>query len=638
MKKKSKHSLSNLSADSPGSHPEAPAQSILIRRPWWRSDWLFGLLLVIVTTFAYFPAWAGKPIWDDDLHHLNAGFRGLSGLARVWIEPGAVRQYYPVVATVFWMEERLWGDSPLAHHLVNILMHTVVALLLLRILRRLNVPGAPLAAALFALHPVQVETAAWNSELKNTLSGALCLGAALFYLKFDQNRRRAAYGFALGLFVLALLSKTVVATLPAALLVVFWWKRGRLSWKQDVLPLIPFFFLGAVFGILSASMERNIVGASGADYQFTAIERGLIAGRAIWFYLGKLVWPDPLIFIYPRWQISQASWWQYLFPVAALGLVVVLWSLREKWRAPLAAFLLFAGTLFPALGFVNVYPFRFSFVADHFQYLACIGPLTLAAAAMAMGFGRMKKTVTRMALLLCGVLLVTAFGAMTWRQSGMYKNMERLWSVTIARNPGAAMAHYNLGLLLLQQERTVEAVVRLTKAVSLEPENDLAHNNLGGALQRLGRKTEAAEYFRRASEIQPTVARYHANLGTALVEIGRDSEAATHYEAALNLSSSDASLANNFAWILATSRDPIVRDGPRAVILAQRAIDLSGVDNPVLEGTLAAAYAEAGRFDEAVASGEKAVSLANALNNRRVAEWNAMLLELYRARRPYHGE
>ena len=347
-----------------------------------KRDWIFGLILVFAIIIAYQPAWPGLPIWDDDAHITQPMLRSLQGLARIWMQPGASQQYYPLVHSVFWVEHRLWGDATLGYHLVNILLHAFSALLLVRILRRLEVPGAWLAATIFALHPVQVESVAWISELKNTLSGAFYLGSALAYLEFDRKRGPKLYMVALGLFVLGLLSKTIIATLPAALLLIFWWKRGRLSWRQDVRPLIPFFLAGIAAGLFTAWMERKSIGAQGSEFDFTFIERFLIAGRAIWFYLGKLFWPAELIFIYPRWNVSQAVWWQYLFPAAGLLLLTVLWKLRQRCRGSLLALLYFAGTLFPALGFFNVFPFRYSFVADHFQYLAGIGPITLVSAGI----------------------------------------------------------------------------------------------------------------------------------------------------------------------------------------------------------------------------------------------------------------
>src|SRR4051794_21872006 len=242
-----------------------------------RSGWL-ALALVALTLLAYQPAWHGQPIWDDEAHMTKPELRSLGGLARIWTEPGATQQYYPVVHSLFWFEHQLWGDAVLPYHLVNILLHVGAALLLVRLLRQLAVPGAWLAGAIFALHPVHVESVAWISELKNTLSGVCALGAAVIYLRFDDSRRAKFYLTAFVLFSLGLLAKTVIATLPAALLVIFWWQRGKLSWRRDVLPLLPFFAAGLAASFVTIWMERTQIGAVGSDFQLSVVERCLIAG------------------------------------------------------------------------------------------------------------------------------------------------------------------------------------------------------------------------------------------------------------------------------------------------------------------------------------------------------------------------
>src|SRR6516225_8804124 len=219
----------------------AAVSTLPVRPQWWQSDWFPGLALVVITVLAYMPAWNGLPIWDDDGHLTKPALRSLAGLARIWIEPGAAQQYYPLVHSVFWVEYHLWGYSTFGYHLVNILLHALSALLLVRILRELEVPGAWLAGALFALHPVQVESVAWMSELKNTLSGFFYLSAAMIYFRFTRRRTWQPYALALGLFILGLASKSAMGTLPAAVLVVLWWKRGKRSIKEDILPLAPFF-------------------------------------------------------------------------------------------------------------------------------------------------------------------------------------------------------------------------------------------------------------------------------------------------------------------------------------------------------------------------------------------------------------
>jgi tetratricopeptide (TPR) repeat protein len=742
-----------------------------------------GLLLVVATFMAYLPVWHAGFIWDDDRHVTLPILRSLHGLARIWIQLGATQQYYPLVHSVFWLEHKLWGDFPLGYHLLNVLLHAGSALLLAKILQQLKMPGAWLAAALFALHPVEVESVAWVSELKNTLSGFFYLGAALAYLEFDRNRNWKNYAAALALFALGLMSKTVIASLPGALLVAFWWQRGRLSWKKDLSPLIPFFIAGMGAGLLTAWVERRFIHAEGAEFNYSLIERFLIAGRAIWFYLGKIFWPVDLSFIYPRWQISQTVGWQYLFPVAALLLLGGLFFLRRQWRGPLAALLFFVGTLFPALGFFNVYPFRYSFVADHFQYLASLGPLTLLAAGLTSAVvrfapslappsgerARERGSLPFLPQALCAILLLT-LAALTWRQCRTYLDAETLWRTTllhdpastIARNnlsravldkgqpdeairlcqsvlashpndvtaqfnlgdallrkgrfdeaivhlqkalelqpamagipyaigeaylkkgqmdaairyfektiqlqPDYAVAFCNLGYALLQEGHRPEAVAAYSKALELDPRYALAHNDLGSILLQSGRAGEALDHFRQAVEIlpnfaearfnlaevllargrlddaisqyqktlefRPDLAEAHYKLANILAQQGREAEAISHYESALRTQPDLVRACNNLAWILATAPDPKLRNGPKAVELAQRANRLSNGKNPVLMATLAAAYAEAGQFGEAVRTIEQALPLA-AANATLTSAFQKQEAQ-YKAGQPFH--
>ena len=567
-------------------------------------EWLPGLLLVVATFLAYSPAWQGKPVWDDDAHITPPELRSLSGLARIWVQPGATQQYYPFVCSVFWLEHALWGDSTPGYHLVSLLLHAASALLLLKILRLLKVPGALLAAAIFALHPVQVESVAWISELKNTLSGILYFGSALAYLKFDRIRSGRFYAAAFGLFVLGLLSKTVIATLPAGLLLVFWWKRGRLSWKQDAVPLAPFFLVGLPVGLLTAWFERKLVHAEGATFSYTLIERCLIAGRALWFYVGKLCWPAKLAFIYPRWNVSQAEGGQYLFPLTALLVVAAAWLLsRRRNRGLLAGVLYFAGTLFPALGFFNAYPFRYSFVADHFQYLASVGILALGSAGLALVLERLRLWGRTASNLLC-MGLVATLAALSWQQSRMYSNIETLWRVTLATDPEAFLAHNNLAVILRGRGQVDEAIAHLRKALEIQPDFAEAHNNLGNALLQHGQIEEAIAHFRRAFEIEPNNAPAHANLGSALIQMGRVDDSIAQFQMALAARPDNVELLNTLAYAL-------IRKGrvDEAIVHLQRAIELSPSFADA-HNNLANILLQKGRVEEAIAHYRKALETA----------------------------
>jgi tetratricopeptide (TPR) repeat protein len=555
-----------------------------------KKDWAWSALLVLAVLAVYLPATRNGFIWDDDQHVTKAELRSIDGLVRIWTQPGVVNQYYPLVHTAFWVEHRIFGDAPRGYHVVNILLHATAAVLVLRILRQLDVPAAPLAAALFALHPVQVETVAWVSELKNTLSGVFYLGAALVYFRYDRTRTLGAYIVAFGLFMLGLLSKTVVATLPAALLVVFWWKRGRLQWKSDVWPLVPFFVAGAMAGLLSAWTEQQFIGARGPQYQLTVIERCLVAGRAFWFYLGKLAWPAELIFIYPRWQISQQVWWQYLFPAAAVVLVVAFWKLRRRWRGPLAASLFFAGMLFPTLGFFNVFPFQYSFVADHFQYLACIGPLVLAGTL----FRRLKLT---------AAILPVLLASMTWRQSATYADAETVWRATLARNPDCSLAHINLGVLLAARGQSDAATAHYRRALAIKPQDAAAYYNWANLLAAQGRTEQAMSFYQLALQFDPSLAVAHYNWANLLAAAGRPEEALSHYRAAIECQPDFPEAYLNIGHLLATLGQS---DG--AIAAYQAALRLRP-DFASAHYNLANELAARGRVDEAIGHYEAALRL-----------------------------
>ena len=482
-------------------------------------------LIFALTLLAYGPVFRAGFVWDDFGHVTRADLRSLAGLARIWFEPGATQQYYPMLHSAFWLEHTLWGDAAFGYHLVNVLLHATSACLLGTVLCRLRVPGAWAAAMLFAVHPVGVESVAWIAEQKNTLSLALYLGGALSFLRFEESRRASSYVLATILFAAAVLTKTVAATLPAALLVLAWWRRGRLSWGGDIVPLLPWIAFGLAAGAVTAWFERTLIGAEGASFTLTFGERLLLAARVPWFYLGKLVWPAGLVFIYPRWAIDAAEAWQYFFPAATIAVLAALaWRARRQ-RGPLAAALFFGGSLFPALGFVNVFPFLYSYVADHFQYLAMIGVLALAAAGASRA--RLPKTVPP--------LVIAALATLTWQHAKTFRSASTLYEDVLRRNPAAWMAHNNLAILLFEDGRALEALPHYEAALKLRPDFAEAANNLGSALNSLNRSAEALPHLEHALQLRPTYAEAHNNRGVALMSLGRATEGMAAFRSAIRL-------------------------------------------------------------------------------------------------------
>lgn len=548
MKARREVKLKSGSKSVGGSSPSNRGE-VRAARDW--TPWLV-LGLYAATLAAYWPALHAGFIWNDAEYVTAPALRSLHGLARIWFEVGATEQYYPLLHSAFWLEHQLWGDAAAGYHLATVLQHATAAWLFAAVLRRLAVPGAWLAAFVFALHPVAVESVAWISEQKNTLSLVFYLAAARVYLDFDEQRRGSRYGWALGLFVLALLSKSLTATLPAALLVVFWWKRGRLDWRRDVVPLLPWFGLGAAMGVVSAWVERTFIGADGADFALTLLQRTLLAGRIIWFYLGKISWPADLIFIYPRWTVDAAVAWQWIFTIAALGLLVGLWVLRLRNRAPLAAMLFFVGSLFPTLGFFNVYGFIYSFVADHWQYLPSLGLIALFAAGvsgiLARGSPMWRWTVP--------VVLLCTLGALSWRQSRMYGDMETFYRTTLAQNPACWMAHNNLGTLLRDSGRGEEAQAHFERVLAIKPDSAKAHNNLGAVLHDRRESAAAMPHYEAAVKLNPRSAEYRDNLATVLREQGRNEEALAQHRISLELDPDFHGARNNYGVTLrAVGRD-----------------------------------------------------------------------------------
>ncbi len=531
-------------------------------------------LIFCATLAAYFPALGAGFIWNDADYVTSPALQSAAGLRRILFEVGATEQYYPLLHGAFWVEHRLWGDATLGYHLLNILLHAASACLIvvfLRNLRSANPTGggdtrhgngaagmwdAPaLAGLLFALHPVCVESVAWVSEQKNTQSTLLYLLAAIAYLNWAERRSGpASYLLSLLLFIASVLSKSVAATLPGALLVILWWKRGRLSPKRDVLPVAPFLAVGLSWGLFSAWVERTYVGAQGADFGLGALQRLVLAGRTAWFYLGKLAWPANLIFIYPRWRIDAASPQSWAYPAGLALLVAALWLGRHRSRGPLAALLFFLGSLFPLSGIFNAYGFIFSYVADHWQYLPSIGIMALAAGGWEKLAARWKLSARILA-----VATLCVLGALTFRQCGLYRDVETFYRRTIAGNPGCWMAHTNLGLILAGGNRPDEAISEYERALALDPYRpEVIHNDIGAVLLAQGRVPEAATQFQEAlrlaaSRPDPVPSDYHRNLGNALLREGRFPDAIEQFEAAAARDPGNARVRNNLGIALAES-------------------------------------------------------------------------------------
>ncbi len=526
---------------------------------------LLAAALVAAVVVAYLPALRAGFIWNDNTYlTANPTLDSAHGLHLIWADPRANEQYYPLVFTSFWVEKRLWGLHPFGYHLVNVLLHAASALLLWWLLRRLAVPGAWFGAALFALHPVCVESVAWVTERKNTLSLALSLLAALAYLAWVERRSAAGerrgrrgrdasppwhrrpgplWAAALVLFTLALFAKTTAVLLPAVLLVLVWWRSGRVR-GSDVRPLLPFFAVGAALALNTAWLEKTMVRASGTEWSLSLAGRLVLAGRAVAFYAGKLAWPTDLAFIYPRWTIDPAAARQWLPALAAVAVLAAAWALRGRLgRGPAAGVLLFGGVLVPAMGFFNVYAMRYSYVADHFAYQAAAVAAACAAGGVATLVGR--NAALRRAAVAAGVAVLAVLGVLTFRHAQEFRTADALWRSTLARNPDCFMCHTNYGFLLYREGRVADAIDHFKTSLRLEPDNVPAFLNLAKVEEDRGRLDEAASDLRSALALEPGNPTVLVNLGTVYTKAGRYDDAIAAYRDALRHPSPDDYLAHN---------------------------------------------------------------------------------------------
>lgn len=536
---------------------------------WWPA-----LAIAVLTIAAYLPALRAGFIWDDDAYVThNAVLTEPGGLWRIWFEPTATIQYYPLVFTSFWMEHRVWGLEPLGYHAVNIVLHAINAVLVWRILLVLQIPGAILAACIFAVHPVNAESVAWVTERKNVLSLAFYLSSALAFPRFADigmqtdsaigppgHRGTAAVcvrrnyrwlAASLALFAFALLSKTATLTLPIALLLLAWWRRPAhlRSCATALLAFLPLVILSAW---MTTGVEREQVGAGEMDWSLSWPQRLLLACRSTCFYLGKLLWPTNLAFVYHREEIDPLQWHPYLCGLGLLAAAVILWAGRSRWGwGPLVAMAFFVISLGPVLGFIPFFFMTYSFVADHFVYIASVGPIALLGAIFARVSAR--SPLAHRGTRALAVAIIAALAILTFRRCGVFENQETLWKDVLAKSPSAArQAHDNLAVYYAGIGRLDDAAVHYRASLEQKADQPEVLSNLGTVLYQLGRKREAAAAYGAALRIRPAHAEAHCNLALLLSEQGDFEGAFDHYQSAIASRPGFATAHFNLARLLAS--------------------------------------------------------------------------------------
>jgi protein O-mannosyl-transferase len=519
--------------------------------------------IITLAIVAHAPAIRAGFIWDDDAYlTANPYLLNGSGLHQIWFRVGATNIYAPVLFTTLWIEQHLWGVNPLGYHLVNIALHAGCAVLLWAVFRKIGVPGAWLGAAIFAVHPMLVESVAWVTELKNTQSTLFYLLCFLAYFHFtpleaDDDRlaprRWTYYALALVCFAAALMSKPAGVSLPLAILLVIWWRRGALRWA-DIAAITPMLAMSLVAGLVTMYVDAYFLGGMGPAWQMSLVERVLVAGRALWFYAAKLLWPVPLMTIYPRWEVSAAEWWQYLYPIAGVAALLALWlSRRLIGRGPLAAVASFAIIVAPTIGLTNFSYQAYSFVADRLVYQAAPalialfapGLVTLQRTLRARGFARGGNAPA------AAVLLV--FTVLSQQHARAFHDEKTRCLDTLAKNPTAWVAMNNLGVALNAEGKPREAVHWYEEAIRIRGVYPEAHNNLGVAMVALGDVPGAVAHYREALRLWPNYPAAHNNLGTALVATGDVREAVQQYREALRLRPDYAEAHNNLAVVLGST-------------------------------------------------------------------------------------
>ncbi|HUB67608.1 MAG TPA: tetratricopeptide repeat protein [Candidatus Methylacidiphilales bacterium] len=499
--------------------------------------WPWGLALILAVALTYTPVWQAGFIWDDDAFLTgNPCIIGPLGLREIWTTKAA--DICPLTLTMVWVGHAFWGLAPLPYHLMNVLLHAACAVLLWRVLQNLNVPGAWLGAMLWALHPLQVETVAWVSELRNTQSCLFYLLSILFFVKWlrtEENRPVGYWNYVLVLVftVLAIASKSSTVVLPVVLCLCAWWLKGRWQW-HSVTAVAPLFFMAIVAGGISILTRAPRAGEA-AEWVRPWPERIAAAGNVIWFYVDKLICPYPLIASYPPWQIDAERWTSYLSLLAAIVIFFILWLKRRTWAEPwFFAFAYFLAALLPVLGLAQMNASAHGLVADHLQYLAGMGPLALAGAGLARlaGYVAPEKWWRELAL---GAGILVIFGTWSWQRAWVFENKTAFWADTLGKNPACWVGYNDLGNILARTGHLDEAIAYYQEALAYNSNYPDALNNLGGALAQQGRMDEAVANYQKALEIDPDLADAHNNLGLALFQERQVDQAIAQYQQALKI-------------------------------------------------------------------------------------------------------
>jgi protein O-mannosyl-transferase len=565
-------------------------------------------VIIIAVAWVYSPVFHGAWLWDDDWYILNQPMVGdLAGLWKTWFQPGSWIEYYPLEETLLWIEWHLFGRDTLGYHLVTIALHAGNALLVWRLLAKLGLGKAWLGGLIFAVHPAAVDSVAWIAETKNTMSTLPCLLAMAAWVDYENRRKPQDYALALLFFVLAMLCKIAVTPLPVVLLLYAWWKRREIGWR-DVGAAAPFFAVALILAKISLAsgdiyLQRIPSNAGETMPELGLASRLVLAGESLGVYFTHLFWPVGLLPNYPQWTVDPRSPLSYV-PWLIVGAVfLVLWFRRGSWGAPallgVGFFLLF---LAPFLGFVVAAYMAFTWIMDHFLYIAMIGPIGLAVAALESVEAQAPSS-WRVAVTGAATLIVTLLAFESHGYSVAYIDEATLWTYTVEHDPGDWLAHDNLGkaLVLLNQPEEAERQLRMT--LSFKPHSARVHFVHGRALVELNRVTEGIAEYDTALAITPSDPEIYNQKGVALLQLGRIPEALTQFEQAIKLRPYYAIAYNNIGTALAQQGQT-----SEAIEKFTQAVNLTP-DFVEARDNLGTALLKMGRMSEAVAQFQQALRI-----------------------------
>ncbi len=571
-----------------------------------------GIALIVGLIFlVYWPAIHGSFVMDDDLLLTdNPLIKSPDGLQLIWFSSQPI-DYWPITNSSFWIQWRLWGMNPTGYHVTNLVLHVVNCLLIWLVLTRLAIPGAFLAAALFAIHPVNVESVAWIAQQKNLLSLLFFLLSIWFFLK-AQGLINPWYIWSLGAFVLAMLSKGSVAVLPVLLLLIIWWQSGKIT-TGNLWQTAPFFLVAVVLTAVNVWFQTH--GSENAIRSVTFAQRLAGAGAAIWFYFYKAFVPLNLSFVYPQWTIDVTNplWWLPL--IGVLLVTAILWSQRSipGSRTLLFAWIFFCVALLPVLGFADVGFMKYSLVADHYLYLAIIPVMALVAAAISRLLNAASQW-QRRSTAVATIAMISVMAWLSWIQSGLYAGPIELYEATLMHNPSSSLVHTNLSIDLIDAGRIDDAIAHAQKALQLKPDYGRGHCALGLGLTKLGKLDDAMIQYQQALENEPTLAEACYDLGAIYGMKGDLQKAFEYTQRAVELKPYSFEAQNDFGLALISQRR-----FQEAIEHFQEAENLRPNSPEPFVG-LVAAWSELGRLDEASVAARKGLVFAQSAGRMDLAK------------------